>query len=175
MDDIVAYMNQQRWKEDYKGERKRHLIHLARQSKESEDIATKIGGMLIYNQVLEQFLVDIVDMSILYIKAEIWPEAISLDVELDKATFGQTIGYFKQFATIEPNRELILSHLKKYNHKRNQVVHDLFDIPDLNNLADELNEYAVLADELVSLLTEYDAAICDNFQQLSQRVVFQNE
>ena len=171
-DSIVTYMINRGWLVDQKTERKRYLHKLARQSKFDKDIASKIGGMLIYNQFIEQHLTDIVDMSIHFIKAETWPVAVSLDVELDKSTFGKIIEYFKQFATFEPNRELILTYLKKFNIKRNQVVHDLFDVQDLQNLAQELDDYAELADEIIDLLTAYDKQVCDNFVQLEKRVNF---
>lgn len=169
---VVEYMTNRKWDEDQKARRKKYLYRLAQQSKQDPDIASKIGGMLIYNQVIEQYLSDIVQMSIYYIKAEIWPVAVSLDVDLDKATIGKVIEYFTQFATVEPNRELILSHLKKFNTKRNQVVHDLFDIEDLKQLSAELDEYAELADEILRLLTEYEAQVCENFCQLDQCVDF---
>lgn len=172
MDDILTYMAQRRWSVDHKCARKRYLHKLARQSKDDPDIAAKIGGMLIYNQVIEQYLQDIVDMSIHYIKAEIYPVQIHMDIEADKATFGKVIDYFTQYATIEEHRELILSHLKKFNIKRNQVVHDLFDIHDLDRLAQELDKYAALADEIIGLLAKYDDQVCENFCKLEQRVDF---
>lgn len=166
---IVEYMDNRKWETQQKNRRRQYLHRLAQQSKSDPDIASKIGGMLIYNQLIEQFLADIVQMSIYYIKAKIWPVSVSLDADLDKATFGKVIEYFTQFATVEPNRELILSHLKKFNTKRNQVVHDLFDIEDLKQLAQELDEYAELAEEILRLLTEYESQVRDNFCALDKR------
>ena len=77
-----------------------------------------------------------------------------------------------KYATIEPNRDTILSYLKRYNSKRNQVVHDLFDIPDLKKLARELDEYASLAESILLLLMEYEDQIRENFRGLAQRVDF---
>jgi hypothetical protein len=114
-----------------------------------------------------------VEKSIHYIKARIWPVSVDLEVELDNATFGKMIEYFRQFATVEPNREKILSDLRKFNIKRNQVVHDLFDIENLENLAQELNDYADLADEIIWLLTEYDKQVCENFCTLSKQLLDQ--
>jgi hypothetical protein len=172
MADIVEYMVKRHWAVDQKSQRKRYLHKLARKSRTDPDVASKIGGMLIYNQVIEQYLFDIVDMSIHYIKAEIYPVQIALDVELDKATFGKVIDYFTQYATMEPNRDLILSHLKKFNSKRNQVVHDLFDIRDMDTLGRELDKYAALADEIIELLAKYDDQIYDNFSRLEQKMDF---
>ena len=171
-ENIVSYMVEKKWNADRKMDRKLYLYRLAQQSKHDEDLSSKIGGMLIYNQVIEQLLEDIVILSIHFIKAEIFPEMISLDIELDKATFGKMIDYFKQFATIEPNREQILSYLSKHNSKRNQVVHDLFNIENLEQLCEELDEYAHMAEDLVSMLLDYDKAVCDNFRALAKRVDF---
>ena len=93
-------------------------------------------------------------------------------MELDKATFGKVIDYFTQYATMEPNRDLILSHLKKFNSKRNQVVHDLFDIRDMDTLGRELDKYAALADEIIDLLAKYDDQVCENFSHLEQKTDF---
>lgn len=171
---VVKYMKDRQWQTDQKSERKRYMCRLAQQSKRDPDIASKIGGMLIYNQVIEQYLSDIITMSIYYIKAKIWPVAVSLEIDLDKATFGKMIDYFKLYATVEPNREQILSYLTKFNIKRNIVVHDLFDINDLKKLAIELNEYAELADEIISLLSEYDKQVCENFCELDRSKTFSN-
>lgn len=165
---ISDYMRNQNWQADQKKGRRRYLHRLAQQSRNDPDIASKIGGMLIYNQVIEELLTSIVEMSINYIKAEIWPVSVSLEMDLEKATFGKIIEYFTQFATVEPNRELILSHLKKFNIKRNQVVHDLFDIEDLSKLGQELDEYARLADEILRLLTDYEEQVCENFCRLKE-------
>lgn len=170
--DVVSYMVNRQWTVDQKAERKRYLYRLAQQSKNDKDIASKIGGMLIYNQVIEQFLTDITKMSIYFIKAEVWPVVVDLEVDIDKATFGKVIEYFTRYSTIEPNRDQLLSYLKKYNSKRNQVVHDLFDIPDLGKLGRELDEYAKLADEILQLLMEYEDHVCENFCALSKRINF---
>lgn len=164
--EFLSYIKERKWAQDQKTGRKMYLFRLAQQSRSDPDFAGRIGGILIYNQVIEQFLADIVEMSIYYIKAKIWPVSVELDVELDKATFGKVIDYFRQFATVEPNRDRILSDLRKFNIKRNQVVHDLFDVEDLHKLYDELTEYAQLADEIIILLEEYDDQVCRNFRQL---------
>ena len=87
-------------------------------------------------------------------------------------TFGKLINEFKQYATIEHNREILLNYLQKYNLKRNEVVHHLFGIEDLEKLAIELDEYALLADEIVYLLVEYDNSVCEKFCDLDERVDF---
>ena len=171
-EDIIEYLVRRKWSVDSKLSRRRYLIRLARESKGDPDIASKIGAMLIWNQVIEQMLKDIVDTSIHFIKARIWPVAVDLQLDLDGATFGKVIDYFKQYATVQEDREEILARLKKFNTKRNQVVHDLFDIGDLKRLGAELEEYAALAEETMALLEQYDERVCDDFRELERRVDF---
>ena len=171
-EDIIQYMLRQEWAVDRKLSRRRYLLRLARESKADPDIAGKIGGMLIWNQVIEQMLKDIVDTSIHFIKARIWPVAVDMKLDLDSATFGKVIDYFKQYATVQEDREEILARLKKFNIKRNQVVHDLFDIGDLKRLGAELDEYAALAEETMAMLEKYDERVCDDLRELERRVDF---
>ncbi len=172
MDKIVEYMINREWADDVKSERKSYLFKLAQSSYKKDDISNKIGAMLIYNQLIEEFLKDIVEYSINYIKAEIWPASIQFSLDLSKFTFGRLINSFEQYATIEPNREIILTYLRKYVIKRNEVVHNLFNIEDLDKLSSELDEYALLADEITYLLVEYDNSICEKFCDLDNRVDF---
>ena len=169
-EDIIRYLTERKWSVDSKLSRRRYLTRLARESRRDPDIAGKIGGMLIWNQVIEQMLKDIVDTSIHFIKARIWPVSVELRIDLDSATFGKVIDYFKQYATVQEDREEILQRLKKFNIKRNQVVHDLFDIGDLRRLGTELDEYADLAEETMALLEKYDERVCDDFRELERRV-----
>ena len=172
MEDIITYMIEEQWGDDLKGDRKRFLLKLAKESAENSDIASKIGSMLIFNQLLEEYLKDIVEYSAYYIKAEIWPADVDLSFDFSKANFGDLIRSFKRFAMKEYNRDVILNDLTKYNKKRNEVVHHLFGIEDLSALAAELDEYAEIAEELFYLLLEYDNCICEKFCDLSTRVDF---
>ena len=61
MEDIILYMTNNKWQDDLKGDRKRFLLNLAKESSGESSIASKIGGMLIYNQLLEECLKDIVE------------------------------------------------------------------------------------------------------------------
>lgn len=170
--DIALYMQNRCWETDQKLERKRYLCQLARKSKKSPDISQKIGGMLIYNQVIEEYMKDIVSLSICYVKAEIWPAAMGIDPDTESATMGKLIDYFRQYALQAPNLDRILTLLKKFNVKRNQVVHDLFDIPDLDALSKDLNHYISLAQNLIRLLDEYDDHIINLFRELEKQNKF---
>lgn len=172
MDEILDYMVKGKWKTDIKQTRKQELWKLAKESQGDVDVSHKIGGLLIYNQLIDECLKDIIEYSIYYIKAEIWPASFALKVDFERKTFGQNIELFKQYATIEPYRELLIEYLVRFNKKRNQVVHNLF-VEDMQKLKDEINEHLILADEIVCLLVEYDNSICEKFVDLSERVEFE--
>lgn len=170
--DFYRYIQERKWAIDQNTNRKMFLFRIAKRSTENQDFAAKIGGILIYNQVIEQFLADIIEMSIYYLKAAALPVQIHLEVELEKATFGKMIESFRQYALVAPNQEKILSHLRKFNMKRNQIVHDLFGVEDLAQLYRELTAYSELADQIILLLDEYDNQICNQFCQLEQQLDF---
>lgn len=172
MKSILEYMINKEWEKDYKQKRKLYLIDLAKNSFAEKDISKKIGGILIYNQVLEQLLKEIIVCSICYIKAEIYPSSISMEINLDKLTFGRLIDYFKQYAIKEYNKNIIENYLKKLNKDRNKVVHKLFDLEDINVLENELNKYNDLAYEVIHLLNEYYEHICYRLHDLGERVDF---
>lgn len=174
MDKIVEYMVHERWKTDVKIERKLELWNIAKESKKDVDVSHKIGGLLIYNQLIDEFLKDIVEYSIFYIKAEIWPASFALEIDFSRKTFGQNIELFKQYATIEYNRDILIKYLEKFNKKRNQVVHNIFVVEDMQNLKTEIDEHLELAEEIVALLVEYDNCICEKFIDLSRRVDFKD-
>lgn len=174
MDKIVEYMVRGVWQTDIKEKRKFELWNLAKESKKDVDVSHKIGGLLIYNQLIDEFLKDIVEYSINYIKAEIWPASFALKIDFSRKTFGQNIELFKQYATIEHNREILIKYLERFNKKRNQVVHNIFVLEDMQKLKEEMDEHFELAEEIVFLLVEYNNCICEKFIDLSQRVDFKD-
>ena len=66
MDAIVKYMIDRKWANDEKSDRKLFLWRLAQKSKDEKEVSHKIGGMLIYNQLIEEFLKDITELSVNY-------------------------------------------------------------------------------------------------------------
>lgn len=165
-------MKNQEWAEDYKLDRRLYLFNLAKNSFNHNDISKKVGGVLIYNQIIEQSLKEIIYCSVNYIKAEIYPSIIEMKVNLEKSTFGQLIEQFNQYAIIEPNRKIIEEYLKKLNIERNKVVHKLFEIKCIDKLENDLDAYSNLAFEVVMLLNEYYAQISLRLYDLAERVNF---
>lgn len=65
MDEILDHMVKGKWKKDIKQTRKLELWKLAKESQGDVDVSHKIGGLLIYNQLIDECLKDIIEYSIL--------------------------------------------------------------------------------------------------------------
>lgn len=173
MDEILDYMVNKEWLKDRERIKKMQLLNLVRTNYDANNLSNKIGSILIYNQLIEQFIKDIIEISIYYIKAEIWPAEVELKVDFDNKTFGQTIKLFEQYATKENSRDEILNKLKDFNKKRNEVAHKLFTVDDLKKLDSQLDSYRVLAEKTMVLLLQYYEAVSYKLEDLADRVQFE--
>ena len=173
-DEVLEYMVNREWEKESKIESKHFLLNIAKESRNSEELSTKIGGMLIFNQITEQLLKEIIICSIGYLKAEIWPASIEFNLQISKASFGKLLEYFKQFVIKEYNKDILIKHLEELNKSRNEMVHRLFDIEDMNELKNKLDDFGNMSLEVIELLVEYYNAICDNLYELDDRVNFES-
>lgn len=173
-DEVLEYMVNKEWTKESKIEGKLYLFRMAQESIKSDKLQNKIGGVLIINQVIEQLLREIIIASLSYVRAEIWPTNIELNIQTSKATFGKLIEYFKKFAIKKYNREVLIKDLEELNINRNKLVHNLFDIKDESNLKKELEKYEEISDELIQLLFEYYNAISEELFDLDDRVEFES-
>lgn len=173
-DEVLEYMINREWEKESKLTRKKYLLELAKESKDSSSISSKIGGMLIFNQITEQLLKEVIVSSIAYVKAEIWPTDVEFSISISKATFGKLIEFFKQFAIKQNNSEELVKFLEKLNVSRNEIVHKLFDIDEVALLGKKLDKYGELAESVIVLLMKYYSGICEYFYDLDRRVDFED-
>ena len=129
-----------------------HYWKIAKKCKDSKKEKDLIVGVLLYNQLIEQFLKDAIYTSIVFLKVSIYPNKIYIKLDLDSFTYGQLIKYFKNVAIIDYNREIIIQYLNDIKPIRNKIVHNLFDI---NDIKIELKDYYEKSEELFMLLLEY--------------------
>ena len=128
---IFEMMSNPTWWIDKQKKRKLELLKSARKVHGNSSISTKMGALLIWQQVLEEFLKEIVYVSISYIKAEIWPTKINFKVEFDKKTFGLIINDYENFSLDYKDKQKIIEKLKIVNKNRNEIVHKIFCIDNL--------------------------------------------
>lgn len=173
-DEVLEFMINREWCKESKIEGKLYLLKRAQESKEANQLSTRIGGMLIYNQIVEQLLKEIIICSIGYIKAEIWPSSVQMDINISKLTFGKLIEYFKKFVIKKYNREILIKYLEELNRQRNEIVHKLFDFEEVMQIETKLIEYGEMSDEVIGLLLEYYNSISEELFDLEKRVNFES-
>lgn len=159
MDEIKEHIKKKKWLVDPKEDQFFHYYKIAQECCKSNKVEDLVSAILLYNQLVEKILRDIIIVSIIVMKAKIWPEKVELDINLNRATFGKMIEYFKRFAIEKYNRSVIIKYLNGILPIRNKVIHKIFDIENLN---EELKDYFGKADELVLMLNGYYNSIAEH-------------
>ena len=165
MDLIREHIKNKCWTFDPKEEKKFYFYKIAERCSNSNKVEDLVSGVLIYNQLIEESLIETIIISIIYVKAKTWPKKIMFDLDFDRATFGKQIEYFERFAIEEVNRDVIKKYLKDILKIRNKVIHHLFDIENFN---DELEDYYGKANELFILLIQY-------YNDISEHILYELE
>lgn len=165
MDLIREHIKNKCWTFDPKEEKKFYFYKIAEKCSQSNKVEDLVSGVLIYNQLIEESLIETIIISIIYVKAKTWPKKIMLDLDFDRATFGKQIEYFERFAIEEVNRDVIKKYLKDILKIRNKVIHHLFDIENFN---DELEDYYGKANDLFILLIQY-------YNDISEHILYELE
>ena len=165
--------NKDWWIDKFKA-RKIELISSCRRINSNSSISRKIGGLLLWQQVIEQFLKEINQISLTYVKAEIWPTKIDFKIDYDRKTFGQVIEIYKNYSIDYEDRPKILGHLKTINDNRRMVTHKMFNVEDLEELENLFESSYDIHEELLQLLLDHYILIGDNLEELNDRVNFEH-
>lgn len=167
---ILEMMANPSWWIDKQKKRKLTLLSSARNVRPQSSISKKMGSLLIWQQVLEQFLKEIIEISVFYVKAEIWPTKLDLKVNFERKTFGQIVDDYENFSLDFKDKQKTLTKLREVNINRNKIVHKIFKIDDLVQLEEyfrtNFNEY----EKLLNLLLDHYSAICYFLEDLKKRV-----
>lgn len=167
---IFLMMNTKEWWIDKFKSRKIELLRPARRVHFNSSISQKMGAMLIWQQVIEQFLKEIIQISISYIKAEIWPTKVDLKVDLNEKTFGCIINSYDTFSIDFKDKQYIIDILKKINKNRNKIVHRIFEIEQLEGLEEYFKYNFNNYQSLLELLIDHYIYICHLLEDLKERV-----
>ncbi len=165
--------NKDWWIDKFKA-RKIELIRSCRKINSNSSISRKIGGLLLWQQVIEQFLKEIIQISLTYVKAEIWPTKIDFKIDYDKKTFGQIIDMYKNYSFDYEDRPKIIGFLKTINDNRRMVTHKMFNVEDLEELENLFESSYDIHEELLQLLLDHYILIGDNLEELNDRVDFEH-
>ena len=165
--------NKDWWIDKFKA-RKIELISSCRKINSNSSISRKIGGLLLWQQVIEQFLKEIIQISLTYVKAEIWPTKIDFKIDYDKKTFGQIIDMYKNYSVDYEDRPKIIGFLKTINDNRRMVTHKMFNVENLEELENLFESSYDIHEELLQLLLDHYILIGDNLEELNDRVDFEH-
>lgn len=165
--------NKEWWIDKFKA-RKLELISSCRRISSNSSISRKIGGLLLWQQVIEQFLKEIIQISLTYVKAEIWPTKIDLKIDYDRKTFGQIIDMYKNYSVDYEDRPKIIGYLKTINDNRRMVTHKMFNVEDLEELENLFKSSYDIHEDLLQLLLDHYILIGDNLEELNDRVDFEH-
>lgn len=164
-----AMKNKDWWIDKFKS-RKIELIRSCSKINYNSSISRKIGGLLLWQQVIEQFLKEIIQISLTYVKAEIWPTKIDFKIDYDRKTFGQVIEIYKNYSVDYEDRPKILEHLKTINDNRRTITHTMFEIENLEDLEDIFESSYNIHEELLQLLLDHYILVGNNLEDLKTRV-----
>ncbi len=167
---IFLMMKEKDWRIDKLKKRKLELLKPVRNIHNTSSMPRKIGGILMWQQVIEQFLKEIIQISVSYVKAEIWPAKIDLRVDLDEKTFGSIIRLYENFSVDFENKDKTVEILKNINKNRNKVVHKIFEVETLETLEDYFEYNFDNYQGLLELLLDHYISICDLLEDLNKRV-----
>lgn len=164
-----AMKNKDWWIDKFKS-RKIELIRSCRKINSNSSISRKIGGLLLWQQVIEQFLKEIIQISLTYVKAEIWPTKIDFKIDYDRKTFGQVIEIYKNYSVDYEDRPKILEHLKTINDNRRTITHKMFEVENLEDLEDIFESSYNIHEKLLQLLLDHYILVGNNLEDLKTRV-----
>lgn len=168
-----AMKNKDWWIDKFKA-RKIELIRSCRRIHSNFSISRKIGGLLLWQQVIEQFLKEIIQISLTFVKAEIWPVKIDYKIDYDKKTFGQIIEIYKNYSIDYEDKPIILGHLKTINDNRRIIAHKMFEIENLEDLENLFESSYNIHENLLQLLLDHYILVGDYLEDLKTRVNWEN-
>ena len=100
-----------------------HLLRIANKQIENRTVEGVLSSTLIYQQVMEELILNLLKMSHLYVQAEIWPTRINFPIK-NKMMFGQLLDAHKLSINFDKKEELI-KEAREFNELRIKFVHKL--------------------------------------------------
>ncbi|MBE0391493.1 hypothetical protein [Flavobacterium sp. PL002] len=99
------------------------FIKIANKQFSNNNIEGYLSSTLIFHQIIEELLINLLKLSNLYIQAEIWPTKLNLKIK-EKLMFGEIIREHDRSIKFDKKTELI-DECRKFNEIRIKFVHNL--------------------------------------------------
>lgn len=100
-----------------------HLLSVANKQITNNTLEGVLSATLIYQQVMEDLLLNLLKMSHLYVQGEIWPSQISFPIN-KKLMFGQLLDQHKLSIDFD-QKDLLISTARNFNQMRVKIVHKI--------------------------------------------------
>ena len=95
------------------------------------EIPDCIAATIIYQQLIEQLLINLTELSIFYLQLKIYPEKITIKVK-EEITLGQRIDEFNRLTIEFKNKSKLVGICREYNKVRIFVAHGISSGNDVN-------------------------------------------
>lgn len=133
---IISKMsNEENWPKINNIDLVRKLIEIADKQFANKSLEGYLSSILIYHQVVEELLINLLKLSNLYVQAEIWPTKLDLKIK-DKLMFGQILEEHKRSINFD-KKEQLLKECNDFNKIRIKFVHHLLKFKNESEIESE--------------------------------------
>ncbi|NER11791.1 hypothetical protein SAMN06265375_1192 [Muriicola jejuensis] len=144
------------------------LMRIAGKAYDAGTVDGRVSAVIIYHQIVEEFLVHLLKLSNLYIQAKIWPSRLDLEIS-NKLMFGQILKEHKRSIKFN-GKDVLLLKCERFNTTRIEYVHRLLkfksDEERVTRSAEINNDYY----EIIDLYLEGRKDIEDRLNDLSHHI-----
>lgn len=111
------------WPEIDNSELSKKLVQIAHKEFAKKTVGGYLSSILIYQQVIEEFLINLLELSNLYVQGEIWPARIEIKTK-NRLMFGQLVKEHQRTIDFDDKDDL-LQQCDAFNKIRIKFVHNL--------------------------------------------------
>lgn len=147
--------NENSWPKIENVELIKSLLKIADNQFSNKDISGYLSSILIYQQIIETFLTNLIRLSNLYIQAEIWPTRVKMEIK-PKLMFGQIINEITRSIEFNKKAELI-KDCQEFKSIRIKFVHGLLKFKNDKEISDEAG---LIRNKFSSILDLYLQGTC---------------
>jgi hypothetical protein len=165
---IGKISNEEQWPKIDNTELIFKLLEIADKQHKSQTIEGLLSSLLIYQQIVEEYLINLLKLSNLYIQAEVWPTRLNLRIK-NKLMFGQLLQEHNRTIDFDKKAEL-LNECREFNETRIKFVHHLLKFNTQQEIIDEAKESMDKFDKISNLYNEGKAHVEWLLTDLQERV-----
>lgn len=147
-----------------------HLLQIANKQIKNKTVEGVLSATLIYQQVMEELILNLLKVSHLYVQAEIWPSRINFPIN-KKMMFGQLLDAHKLSIDFDMKQELI-KEAKEFNELRVKFVHKLVHTKGPSEIIDSADDVYTKFQTILDLFYQAREHLDRKLHDLYSRVDF---